>query len=46
MDTVMFVWVIVQVVVIGLTVWLLIKLRKPKHSTLEQQDENNKNGDK
>lgn len=46
MNTVMFVWVIVQVVVIGLTVWLLIKLRKPKHSTLEQQDENDKKGDK
>lgn len=46
MDTFMFVWVIVQVVVIGVTVWLLIKLHKPKHSTLEQQDKNNKNGDK
>lgn len=46
MDTFMIVWVVVQIFIIGLTVWLLIKMHKPKQSTLEQQDENNKNGDK
>ncbi len=38
MDIFMSVWVFVQIVIIVLTVWLLIKLHKSKHSTLEQQD--------
>lgn len=46
MDIFMSVWVLLQIVIIGLTIWLLVKLHKSKHSTLEQQDKNNKNGDK